>query len=79
MSDIIKINEKPVKTVTYFEGQIELDEVYQFIVAKTSNGTVNYLVTSIGDSNGVMVEEDRRYSMIYSAVIKYAEKNGIGS
>jgi hypothetical protein len=80
MSDTIQFNLKPIKTATSFEGTVDLDELYKCILEKTQNGSIKYVVLSISDEAGnELGAEDSRYAMIEKSVIKWAEKNGIGT
>jgi len=89
MTDTININPKPKKTITFFDGQIELDKVYNFELVKTTNGTKSYSVEKVTfirdnvsdeeDDVQVMTQSDPRYSLIVGAIINWAEKNGIGT
>lgn len=80
MSETIQFNPKRIKAVDWYEGTADFDELYSVVLEKTQNGSVKYNVVSIKDEQGLEInEQDSRYPMIYKSVIKYAEKNGIGS
>jgi len=92
MTDTININPKPKKTITFFDGQIELDKVYSFELVKTTNGTKSYSVQEVtyeitdGEEKDpacypiiYVKENDPRYSLIVGAIINWAEKNGVGN
>ncbi len=68
---MIKIDNKPVKTVFHGKGEIELDRVYTFSVIKSINGKTEYTVELDEE-----VDEAVK-NVVVGAVVNYCLKNGI--
>ena len=71
---MIKVEQKPIKTIQYFDGEIMLDKTYTFTVVKSINGTQKYTVENIQpEPANVDVLE-----MIEKTVQNYALREGVG-
>ncbi len=70
---MIKTEAKPHKHIDYYYGEVTLDVIYKFEVAKYTNGEVKYVVTSIEPH-----VEGKAYEIVEGSIINHCLINGIG-
>jgi hypothetical protein len=71
---MIKVEQKPKKTIQYFDGTAALDQNYTFTIVKSINGSQKYTVENIQpEPANVEVLE-----MIEKTVQNYALREGVG-
>ena len=84
--DILKIEKKPHSTMMEFNGTIELDKLYTFVLQRTqaSDGEITYecFLRGVHDDGefyqASTIKDDVRY-MVENTVEAYAAKMGINN
>jgi hypothetical protein len=78
---MIRINNKPHETVEMFRGEIQLDQLYTFVVAKHINGVVRYSIERLFDPNGntmdIQLHPTPQTDFITATILANLEKGSV--